>query len=301
MSNRVPSLNWLRVFEAAARCESFARAAQELGMSAAAVSQQVRALEERLETPLFERRAHSVQLTEAGRAYLPPVQQSLATLEEATEALFGVTRGQQLYVHSVLIFAHGILARGMAEFEAIHPSISLVLSTGNSATDFQAGYSDLKIIFGNPHTYGRESDRLIGEDLFPVALPRIADEIADSPAGASALLDYPLIEVGTHRSGWRQVLESCKVMPGKARMIMADSTVMAFAMARAGRGIALARSPASDPGMTSEGLVACLPETRVRGSQSYHLVYDSLTGLRPPARRFRSWLLGWVEAEGWSE
>ncbi len=69
MASRVPSLNWLRVFEAAARTESFARAAEQLNMSGAAVSQQVKALEQHLGAQLFQRQAHAVRLTEAGRAY----------------------------------------------------------------------------------------------------------------------------------------------------------------------------------------------------------------------------------------
>ena len=155
MSTRIPSLNWLRVFEAAARHESFARAAIELNMSPAAVSQQVRALEERLGAPLFHRKAHSVHLTDTGRAYLPPVMQSLLTLGSATDGLFGKVRERQLYVQSVLIFAHGILARGLSDFSVKHPGVVLTLTTGNAVTDFQHGFQDLQIIFGNPETYGR--------------------------------------------------------------------------------------------------------------------------------------------------
>ncbi|KPA20906.1 Glycine cleavage system transcriptional activator [Shimia sp. SK013] len=264
-------------------------------MSPAAVSQQVKSLEERLGAPLFVRKAHAVTLTEAGRAYLAPVQQSLMTLEEATEGLFGRTQEQALYLNCVLIFAHGILAQGLAEFEAAHPGVSVVMSTGNSGRDFQQGFSDLQIIFGNPHAYGAESDRIMGEWLYPVGLPDVAAQITQ-PAD---LLDWPLIEVGTHRSGWRHVLEEVKVMPGAARMVFADSTVMAMAMAQAGRGIALARSPASNDGMTGAGLVPCLEGLKVRGSQAYHLVYDDLRALRPPARRFRDWILGWVATQGW--
>lgn len=289
-------MNWLRVFEAAARTESFARAAAQLNMSAAAVSQQVRSLEDKLGAPLFERRAHAVKLTDVGRAYLPPVQQALMTLEEATEGLFGQSREQGLYLQSVLIFAHGVLAAGMADFERRHPDVNVMLSTGNSAGDFQQGYSDLKIIFGNPHAYGAESDRIMGEWLFPVALPEVAAQITQ-PAD---LLEWPLIEVGTHRSGWRQFLDEMKTRPGAGRMVHADNTLMAMSMAKAGRGIALARSPASDPEMQGAGLLSCLPQARVRGSQAYHLVYEDLAGLRPPARRFREWLLDWVGVQGWS-
>ncbi|WP_299350739.1 LysR family transcriptional regulator [uncultured Shimia sp.] len=296
MQGRIPSLNWLRVFEAAARTESFARAAVQLNMSPAAVSQQVKALEDRLGVPLFHRRAQAVVLTEAGRAYLPPVQQALLTLEGATEAIFGQSPSQALYVQSVLIFAHGLLTRGMAEFEALHPGISVLLSTGITERDFTQGFSDLRIIFGNPHYYGAESDKLLEEQLYPVAPPDLAASISQ----ATDLLEHPLIEVATHRSGWFQLLDELRVPPGKRTMIHADSTVMSMAMAREGRGIALARAPASDKAMQEAGLVPCLPGVSVAGTEAYHLVYDSRVALRPPARRFREWLLDWVAREGWA-
>ncbi len=241
------------------------------------------------------RKAHSVQLTDAGRAYLPPVQQSLMTLEEATEGLFGRTREEALYLNCVLIFAHGVLAEALVTFEEENPDVSVVMNTSNSASDFAQGFSDLKIIFGSPHAHGAESDRIMGEWLYPVAKPEVAAQITQ-PAD---VLNWPLIEVGTHKSGWRQVLEEVRVMPGAGRMTYADSTVMAMAIAKAGRGIALARAPASDADMVGAGLAPCLDGVRVRGSQAYHLVYDDLQALRPPARKFRSWLLNWVEDQGW--
>lgn len=177
MSSRIPSLNWLRVFEAAARTESFARAATQLNMSAAAVSQQVKALETRLGTPLFHRHAHAVTLTEAGRAYLPSVQQSLLMLETATTGLFGETRAQRLFVQSILLFAHGVIAGGLPDFQATHPQINLSLTTGNLVSDFANQFTDLQIVFGNPALYGSESDILLDERLFPVAPPDVAAQI----------------------------------------------------------------------------------------------------------------------------
>lgn len=150
MASRIPSLNWLRVFEAAARTESFARAAAQLNMSPAAVSQQVKALETQLGTLLFQRHAHAVTLTEAGRAFLPSVQQSLLLLETATTGLFGASREQRLFVQSVLLFAHGILAPALPRFQASAPQVNLMLSTGNLVADFANRFSDLQIVFGNP-------------------------------------------------------------------------------------------------------------------------------------------------------
>lgn len=290
----VPSLNWLRVFEAAARAESFARAATELNMSAAAVSQQVKALEERLGAKLFDRQAHSVRLTEVGRAYLPGVQQALLTLESTTEGLFGAARTQQLYVQAVLLFAHGVLADGYRAFTAAQPDIALTLRTGNSAYDFAQGFSDLQIVFGNPLAYGAEGDRLMGERLYPVARPEVAARIMQ-PAD---LLAHPLIEVSTHAAGWPYVFEHMGVSPGAARYMFADSTIMAFALARAGAGVALARAPASDVAMREAGLVPCLDIPGIEGREAYHLVYASRAVLRPPARAFRAWLLDWCAAVG---
>ncbi|MCV2868246.1 LysR family transcriptional regulator [Defluviimonas sp. WL0002] len=284
---RIPSLNWLRVFEAAARTESFARAAVELSMSAPAVSQQVKALEAHLGAELFTRHAHAVRLTEAGRAYLPSVQMSLVSLETSTAGLFGRGREERLYVQAVHIFAQGVLAPLYSDFTTRHPGIKLVLTTGNAVGDFTHAFSDLKIIFGAPSAFGPAHDRLIGETLYPVARPEIAASIR-TPAD---LLSHPLLEVATHRAGWPHVFESLRILGAGARFLMVDSTVMAAALAGQGAGVALARAPASDPIMAAQGLVPCLPGVGVMGLEYYHLVYPDPGTLRRPARAFRAWLM----------
>ncbi|MFD1159247.1 LysR family transcriptional regulator [Roseovarius aestuarii] len=292
MSVAVPSLNWLRVFEAAARCESFARAAAQLNMSPAAVSQQVRALEERVGMALFERHAHAVTLTEVGRAYLPSVQQALLTLENATEGLFGAARAQQLFVQSVLIFAQGVLTPGYEDFTRAHPDITLSLTTANLPYEFSRGFTDLQIIFGNPQAFGADSDRLMGERLFPVALPPVAEALI----GPTDLLQHRLIDVVTHRAGWPHMFEKMDIMPSRAQYVYADSTLMACALASEGVGIALARAPASDKAVREAGLVPCLPGIFAEGREAYHLVYPDRAALRPPARVFRDWLLDWCRS-----
>ncbi|MEM1238132.1 MAG: LysR family transcriptional regulator [Pseudomonadota bacterium] len=291
MTTPVPSLNWLRVFEAAARCESFARAAEELNMSAAAVSQQVRALEERLEAALFERRPHAVHLTDKGRAYLPGVQQALLTLQSTTEGLFGPARAQPLYVQAVLLFAHGFLARGYADFTSAHPGIMLNLTTGNMPYDFTVGVSDLRIVHGDPTPFRGDSDRLLGEALYPVAPPDVAEQIR-KPAD---LLGHALIEVNSHRAGWPMIFDALGQPAAAPRMIYTDTTLMAFGLARAGAGIALARAPASDLAMSEAGLVPCLPDLSVEGREAYHLIYPDRAALRPSARAFRTWLMDMCE------
>lgn len=294
MTTRIPSLNWLRVFEAAARTESFAKAAAQLNMSAAAVSQQVKALETQLGTPLFQRHAHAVTLTEAGRAYLPSVQQSLLMLETATTGLFGESREQRLFVQSVLLFAHGVLAPGVAEFQALHPQINLALSTGNMAADFANRFADLQIVFGNPSLFGTEGDELLREVLYPVALPEIAAQIH----APQDLMKFTLIEVSTHRASWVHLFEELRLSHGQARYFFADNSLMAAELAAQGLGVALARAPTSDVVMQRSGLVPCLPEIPVPGQEAYHLIYPDGSALRPAARRFREWLLDFVRTVG---
>lgn len=290
MSSGVPSLNWLRVFEAAARTESFARAGRVLNMSAAAVSQQVKALETHLGKELFVRHAHSVALTDVGRAYLPGVQQSLQLLEASTEGLFGTRAEQPLYVQSILLFAHGVLAPRMPDFANAHPDIRLILSTGNIPADFSNRFSDLQIVFGAASAYGADHDPLMGEVLYPVATPELAAKIS----APDDLLSHPLIEVATHRAGWPHMLETLRLPTHGARLSFADSTVMAASLAAYGAGIALARAPASDVVIAQTGLVPCLPATQIEGREGYHLVYPDRGALRPAARRFREWLLDMV-------
>lgn len=287
MSVTLPSLNWLRVFEAAARNESFAHAAQELNMSAPAVSQQIKALETQLGTDLFKRFAHSVTLTNAGRAYLPAVQNALVGLEGATSGLFSKSKEEQLYVQSVLIFSLGLLAPKLAEFEALHPEIKLHVTTGNAATDFKQGFSDLMVIFGAPSSYGAESDKLMGEKLYPMARPDVAEQIKTP----QDMLKFPLIEVATHRAGWMQLFEAYNIRPTGARFIYTDNSIMAIVQAQHSAKIVLARAPATDLAVNAAGLVPCLPDFTLEGIQSYHIVYQDRANLRPAAQKFRRWLM----------
>ena len=125
MKRGIPSLNWLRVFEAAARLENFARAAEFLHMSTSAVSQQIKALESHLGEELFNRGPRHVELTDAGHAFLPTVRQSLASIEETTASLFGQNKDNTLTLQADLNLALSWLT---AQF--------LTSSPGSSETRF---------------------------------------------------------------------------------------------------------------------------------------------------------------------
>lgn len=292
-ASRIPSLNWLRVFEAAARTQSFARAAEQLHMSTPAVSQQIRALEGYLGRPLFIRGARNVSLSEAGRAFLPTVSDALLSVETTAASLFGRSDAEPLTIRASLMFAVSWLAPRLPRFQREHPQIQPTLLTGNTDEDFLIRPSDLMITFGRGPGPGEAGDPLFGERLFPVAPPALAKEI-ETPAD---LARHPLIEVSTHRSNWSRLLPEPSSLSARPVFTFTDNSLSALAISAAGGGIALARSPASDGTAAQLGLVPCLPDHSVEGGERYHLVHAAHRNLTPAEATFRAWLLAEIEAE----
>ena len=285
---RIPSLNWLRVFEAAARMGSFSGAARLLNMSPPAVSQQIKALEGYLDATLFERGAKSVSLTDAGRAFLPTVRQSLLSVETTAASLFGHASGAPLTVQATLIFASSWLAPRLAHFARRHPDIQPHIMGVHGDSDPAGEAPDLSILFGPaPRGWG-DYDRLFGEWLTPVAHPDIARTIGRP----EDLLAHRLIEISSHRTSWIQLLETAGGLDlAQARFCFADTSQVSLAMAAGGFGIALARAPATDGLVEAYGLKPCLEGFRIQGSEFYHLAYRARAALSPAASKFRDWLL----------
>lgn len=283
MTKRIPSLNWLRVFEAAARSGSFARAAESLAMSPPAVSQQIRALEAHLGRPLFERAAAGVSLTEAGRSLLGVVGDALGRMEMAAASL-AAPGGPPLVVGVSMAFSIGWLAPRLPRFAAAHPDVTLELYSLLGRPETPPRNATLWVAFGPPPP-GTEGPALFGERLQPVAHPAIAAHIRT----LDDALAHRLIEVADHRRNWAQIFGS-DVLPGAAQVTYVDTTLNALALAGACAGIALARPPASDDLVTRYGLVPCLPGFDVRGVEEYHVLHSAGALLDPQAKAFLSWI-----------
>ncbi len=290
MSKRIPSLNWLRVFEAAARTGSFARAAERLAMSPPAVSQQIRALEKHLGRPLFERKAAGVALTEAGRSLLVVVGESLGRMEAAA-AVLSSPRSKPLVVGVSLLLSAGWLAPRLPGFLEAHPGVSLELYSLSGRPETPPRTAEVWIAFGQPPP-GTEAQRLFGETLIPVAHPDLAARIHN----VDDILDHMLIEVADHRKNWVQVL-GADVLPERARVNYVDTTLNALALAGAGCGIALARPPASDDLIGKFGLKRCLPGHEVAGVEEYHVLTNAGAQLSPDAEAFRNWVVNEARSE----
>ncbi|WP_165661528.1 transcriptional regulator GcvA [Oceanimonas sp. MB9] len=289
MKKRLPPLNWLRSFEAAARHLSFTHAASELNLTQAAVSQQVKGLESQLGTSLFKRLPRGLELTDAGLAYLPAIHEAIQRLSVATDEIFGQGRTHQLTLRVNLVFLTSWLAPRLARFRARHPEIGLRFTSNIwvGETDKEA---DMEIRYGKGTWPGLTSDRLTQDELFPVCSPSLV-EGASSLASLEALARYPLLHVIGYEEGWGYWLNQT----GHGHVdtpngLQFDTLISAMEMAAQGLGFALGRSSLVE-GMIASGRLIAPFSQKVKTSEAFHLVYPMDQYIHPHAEIFRSWIL----------
>src|SRR6476660_7451680 len=173
MSRELPPLNSLRTFEVAARHLSFTRAGDELFVTAAAVSHQIKTLEESLGLMLFERRPKSLARTDAGRAYLPAIQQAFRQLAEATRKLHASANPTTLKVNIPPTFAVKWLIPRLDCFMKSYPGIDIKVSTTREMVDFTRDDCDLAIRYGRGEYSGLYSELCLPVEVFPVCSPAL--------------------------------------------------------------------------------------------------------------------------------
>jgi len=289
--SRIPSLNWLRVFEAAAREENFARAAEKLNMSAPAVSQQIKALETHLGRSLFQRLPQKVRLSPAGSAFLPVVQQSLASVETTAAALFGSKIQTTITLQAVTLLAASWLPKHLAAFEVAHPGLRVNVITAETQNDFRTilpgREPDLQIAFGSVTDFAETAEPFLQETLHVVATPKLAAQVQS----VEDLRRFSLFEVAAHRSGWHQILTQFPNADLQAMDFrMVDTTSIALSLASQGLGFALARAPASDKMIAVLGLQYCSVFPEVSGVQRYFFLSPGGGPLSKNAAKVKAYL-----------
>ena len=301
MPRRLPPLNALRAFEAAARLGSLVAAAAELHVSAAAVSQQVRRLERYLDTQLFQRLARGLVLTEEGRAYLPELSRGFDLLGESTARVRAQRADGVLTLTLLAAFANGWLLPRLHRFRERAPQIEIVLRTGRALAEFQREDIDLAIRFGPGPGPGLHGEFLCGEEAFPVASPRLFGS-GRPPDGIAALARYPLLhDVVAHPDqpwmSWRAWFERAGLDTAIASrgMQFSDSVVLVGA-AVAGLGVALGHGPQIAP-LLAGGRLVRLTQESWRAPWSYFLVAPAAHFRRPIVRAFVDWALEEARSE----
>jgi LysR family transcriptional regulator of beta-lactamase len=230
-------LNALRAFEAAARHLSFTRAAIELGVTQAAVSQQVRALELRMGVPLFRRLPRGLLITAEGEALLPAVGDAFDRLATTLDRVGSGQVREPLLVGAVGTFAVGWLLPRLAAFRRAHPFVELRLSTNNNRVDMAAEGLDFAIRFGNGAWHGIEATELFEAPLTPLCTPELASRLR-SPgdlAELTLLRSYRADE-------WPRWFAAAGFEPPPqiAGAIVFDSSLAMMEAAEQGAGVALA-------------------------------------------------------------
>src|SRR5258705_5109972 len=289
MRQRLPPLNALKVFEAAARHESFTRAAEELSVTQGAVSHQVKALEADLGIKLFNRERQRLVITEAGRDYLTVVRDALDRIALGTERLLQRQSAGVLTVSTSPDFAAKWLVHRLGHFAEAHPEIDLRVSATLHHVDFAREEVDLAVRHGDGNWPGLETVRLSSEQLFAVCSPKLLTG-RRRLVKPSDMLKYPLIHMDSRAdwAKWLQAagLEDAEVMHGP----VLNRASMVIDAAINGQGIALARTTLSAWDLINSRLVRPFPET-LRLSKTYWIICPKATAALPKIVTFRDWLL----------
>ncbi|MCA0022598.1 LysR family transcriptional regulator [Mesorhizobium sp. B264B1A] len=294
---QLPPLQAIRVFEAVARHLSFTKAAEELAMTQAAVSYQIKVLEERVGAPLFLRRPRQIELTEAGQRLAPAVSEAFAILGQAYAAARGGADGL-LCVTTVLTFASNWLAHHLGSFQIAHPALAVGggggggggLHTARRLTDFAREDVDLAIRSGGGKWPGLEAYKLLDADFTPMLSPKLAASIGGVKEPAD-LLKLPILDPGD--IWWTQWFEAAGVQshdlakrPGSSMGAQAYEANAAIA----GHGVAILTRALFKAELADGRLIQPFDLVGDDG-HAYWLVYPEARRNVPKIRAFRDWIL----------
>mgnify|MGYP001171447206 FL=1 len=302
MARRLPNLNALKAFEAAARHLSFTQAAAELNVTQGAISHQVQGLEESLGLVLFKRMNRRLALTDAGRAYLPALSEAFDRIAGATERLRAQEESGQLTVTVLPSFAARWLLPRIGRFRRVAPDIDVAISSRQQLVDLAREPVDAAIRFGlGQGRYPELAETfLMGDEIFPVMAPALRDG-RPPPRRPEELRDYPLLhdEGGDMEPAidWRRWLALAGVedVDWRRGSSFTDSAFGVLA-AIAGEGVALARRSLCLEDLVAGRLVRPFgPNVALK--QTYRLLVAREKAHWPKVQRFRQWLLDEVAAE----
>lgn len=293
MRRKIPSLQALTCFEAAARHESYSRAAQELALTQGAVSRQIAGLEEFVGTALFRRTRHGVRLTERGAEYAHQVAPRLQALEQDTlDVMSAQGMGGAIHLAAVPTFATRWLIPRLPELKALQPEIMVHIETRTRPFMFADTVFDAALYAGTPEQVsnwaGTRALRLLAEEVVPVCSPQfLGTQTTLTPEAIAGLV---LLQQSTRMDGWRRWFDAMGVAAPKALSgPRFELFSMTAAAAACGLGLALVPRLLIEAELArGELVVACaqpLPSER-----AYYLVQPERADERPVIKTFLGWL-----------
>ena len=283
-------LNALRMFDAAARHQSLTRAAQELHVTQAAVSQHIRNLEERLGKPLFRRLPRGLALTDEGQALWPVVAQSFERIEQSLQQVAEPRPREILTVGVVGTFAIGWLIPRLSQFQQLHPYIDLRLLTNNNRVDLAGEGLDAAVRFGDGAWHGTHAQMLLRAPLSPMCTPMLAQQLREPAdlARETLLRSYRTQEW----EGWFAGLDQAAPL---ARGAMFDSSLTLAEAAAQGAGVALLPARMFEHMLQQGRLVR--PFAHEVDTGAYWLTYLKSRQASAALQTFRQWLMTQLQTD----
>jgi LysR family glycine cleavage system transcriptional activator len=288
MPRRLPPLNALKAFEAAARSESFTRAAEELHVTQGAVSHQVKALEAILGLKLFNRERQRLVMTEAGREYLAVVRDALDRIALGTERVVQRQTSGVLTVSTSPDFAAKWLVHRLGRFADAHAGIDLRVSATMHHVDFVREDVDLAVRHGDGNWPGLDVVRLYTEHVFPICSPQLVAG-RKRVAKASDLLKFPLLRLDNSDT-WAKWFGAAGVTAPVLQGPVLNRASMLIDAAVDGQGVALARTALAAWDLINGRLVRPI-DIALKVSKSYWIVCPKATSGLSKVAMFRDWLL----------
>ncbi|MGT2436784.1 transcriptional regulator GcvA [Bradyrhizobium betae] len=292
MTARLPSLNGLRAFEAAARHLSFTLAASELNVTQTAISHQIRRLEEELGIRLFIRQNRALALTPEARDYLPGVRAAFNDLRLATDRLLRKDDDKVLTVSTLASLAAKWLLPRLTDFQEQHPGIDVRITTSTSLVDFQRDNVDAAIRYGRGQWPGLRADWLMADELFPVCSPSLVR--GDKPLRQPEdLKGYPLLHTSNANSDdWRLWLTAAGLPVDIARQpgITFDMIFMTIQAAIDGIGVAMGRTSYVQDDIAKGRLVVPF-KIALPADAGFYLVAPEGRREAPKLAAFRTWMI----------
>ena len=286
-----PRLNILRTFEAAGRHLSFSQAAEDLKISQAAVSQQIRQLEDYLNTALFIRHHRRLSLTGTGQAYLDAVHEALNRLDTVTDQLFPGQHQQVVTIRCTSSVAALWLAPQLKPFQMLHRNIQLRVKTLDQSENKQKlRASDLEILIPGDGAIDRDTAKLFRSVVIPVCSPTLLVD-KPRPGQAADLLEYELIHVLGYDDDWHRWFRNhMQNDVDVSRGLLVDSSLIAIEAAKRGEGIMLGRRPFIDSHLQSGKLGEVFSEPYYLYTD-YYLRQPPKSTARPECGVVANWLI----------
>ncbi len=294
MYKRLPPLNSLKAFESAARFLSFTKAANELFVTQAAISHQIKILEDFLGVELFKRKNRALELTEFGKAYYVDITKILHRLVEATDKLLSLKSDKHLTISVPQTFGIQWLVPRLSEFNKLHPDIEVRLKGVDQDEGLLSQDIDIAIYYGRGNWDNLQVDRLVEEKLLVLAAPKL---LAEKPIhDYQDLKHHTLLHIHT-RDNWQYMADylPCDELNIQQGPIFSH-TFMALQAAIHAQGVVLANRILAQQELDN-GNLALVFDTNLRDPKSFYVVNHLDNSSDERIIAFRSWIIQTMNQE----